>query len=608
MTRLLPALTAIVLLVSAGSSWSAAAFSLPPEKDRWIRAETAHFTLISNAAKERTTDIGLRLEAIREVLGRLLPKLQVDSPQPLWVFVFKDNSSFAPYKRRSGIAPDRMSGSFAKHRDANFLALNAGRPLDQWRVVQHEYFHYILSSNFMEIPLWFNEGTAECFSTFEIDEGRVEIGEPPDNYIHRLRKNSWIPFGELFRIDATSAEFHEIRMSMAFYVESWALAHYLLWGDARGSSSGIRFLERFPAGSGLDEALEPVIGTDWAGLESRVAEYVREGRLQTTRTVLKDLKIETSIRIDSMDRAEVLQRLGDFLARSDLGREDEAEAHFRESLRMDPRRTATYVGLAYVLDGRKRFDEAASLYERALALHSDDPMAHLYYGESLLKRDASTDPNRSAVGAATPPGIRLAREQFRKAIRLRPDMAEAYAGFGATYVREIGPNAEGIEALEKALSLLPGRSDVVLNLAALYASNGDRDRARAVMEPLLSRTKDPAEVARGREVLLQAEYAQGRALVLKGDSDRGLAIFRKVLTETHDPAVKDALTLQIAAVEKAAETNRQLDTYNQAVDLANRGSYRKAVALLETLLREATDPDVIKSARTLLRELRQLTE
>lgn len=604
MTRLLRALTAIALLVSAGSSLSAAAFSLPPEKDRWIRVETAHFTLISNAAKERTTEIGLRLEAMREVLGRMLPELHVDSRQPLRAFVFKDNASFAPYKSRSAIAPDRMAGSFAKHRDASFLALNAGRPLDRWRVVHHEYFHYFLSNNFTGIPLWFSEGAAECFSTLEIDEGRVEIGRPPDNYILRLRKNPWIPFGDLFRIDGSSEEFKEIRGSRAFYAESWALTHYLLWGDAHGRSRGIRFLGKYPPGSSLVEGLERLLGSDWGGLESRVAEYVRNGRHRPTVTVLEDLKIDTSLRTTPMGRAEVLQRLGDFLVLSDLGREEQAEAHFREALRIDPALARAYLGLGLVSDARKRFDQAAAFFEKAIALDPGDAMARLYYGESLLKSDAGRGPMyRFAV--ATPPVTLLAREQFRQALRLRPDLADAYAGFGNTYLREVGPIAEGIEAMEKALPLLPGRSDVVLNLAALHARNGDRDRARAVMEPLLSRSKDPAMIELGRETLLQADYSRARSKMIQGDIEESVALFKTILAQTHDPVMKDTLELQLAEIERTTEAGRQVGIYNQAVDLANRGDFRKAKGILEGLLSEATDPDVITSAKTLLKRIRQ---
>jgi tetratricopeptide (TPR) repeat protein len=608
MTQRLRSLTLAVLLLPAGSAWSAAAFPLPPEKDPWIRVETAHFILFSNTAEERTTEIGLRLETLRQVLAQMLPELQVDSQQPLWVYVFKDDPSFAPYKRRSAVAPDRMSGSFAKHRDANFLAINAGRPLDPWRVLHHEYFHYFLSNNFTDIPLWFNEGAAECFSTIEIDEARVEIGRPPENHIHRLRQNPWIPFADLFRIDATSKEFNEVRGSVTFYAESWALTHYLLWEDAHGRSSGLRFLGAFPAGSRLDEGLESVLGTDRDGLESRVAQSLRKGRLRPTLTEMEDLRIDTSMRTTPMRRAEVLQRLGDLLARSDLGREQEAEAHFREAIRIDPDLATAYLGLGLVRDVQNRFDQAAGFFQKAIALDPGDAMARLYYGESLLKRDASSGPARRVVGGATPPGILLAREQFRNAIRLRPGWAEAYAGFGATYVPEVGPITEGIEALEKALALLPQQSDAVFNLAALHARNGDRDRARAVMQPLLSRSRDPEEIDRGRETLLQADYSRARTLLIQGDTEGSLALFKSVLTQTRDRALKHSLEMQIAEIEKTSEANRELDNYNQAVALANRGSYRKAAGLLDKLLREASDPDVIASARTLLKRVRQAAE
>src|SRR6185295_13203253 len=170
-----------------------------------------------------------------------------------------------------------------------------------------------------------------------------------------------------------------------------------------------------------------------------------------------------------------------------------------------------------------------------------------------------------------PPVILLAREQFRQAIRLRPDLEDAYAGFGNTYLREVGPVTEGIEALEKAWLLLPARRDVGFNLAALHARNGDRDRARAVMEPLLSRSKDPAEIDLGREILLQADYARARNLMIRGDMEGSVALFKSILAQTHDPVMQDTLALQLAEIKKTTEAGRQVGIYNQAVDLANRG-------------------------------------
>lgn len=607
MPRSLRILTVAVLLVQALPAWPAGGPPLPAQDDRWIRVETAHFTLFSNAAEERTVEIGLRLETLREALSRILPTLRVDSPQPLWTFVFKSDASFSPYKRRTAFAPHRLSGSFAKQRDANFLAINAGRPIDPWRVLSHEYFHYFLSTNFTDLPLWFNEGIAECFSTFDFDEGRAEIGEPPDEYVHMLRQRSWIPLEELFRVDATSKEYNQVRGSVAFYAESWLLVHFILWGDLDGRSNGLRRLAGFPAGESLAEALKPVLGADRDGLQARALEYARHGRLRPTVTALPDLKIDTSHRSAPMGRAAALQRLGDLLMRSDVGRQDEAEGHFREALRLDPALAAAYTGLGMVRDAQDRFADAAGFFEKAIALDPDDAMPRLYYGESLLRRDSSGGSMRQVAADATPPGLLLAREHFRKAIRLQPGLAEAYAGFGATFVRESGPVAEGIAALEKVLPLLPLRSDVIFNLAALYARQGDRDRAEAVMEPLLSRSRDPEEIARGRETLLQAEYARARDQLNAGDTERGLARLKNIHAQTHDPAMKQGLALQIADIEQTVEANRQLAVYNEAVDLANRGSYRKATRLLEDLLREATDPDVLASARTLLARIRRAT-
>ena len=51
--------------------------------------------------------------------------------------------------------------------------------------------------------------------------------------------------------------------------------------------------------------------------------------------------------------------------------------------------------------------------------------------------------------------------------------------------------------------------------------------------------------------------------------------------------------------------NRQVESYNRAVVLANARDYRKAVAILEPLVDQVKDPKLAQDARALLKRLRQ---
>src|SRR2546426_704666 len=224
------ALIATGFLLLILSPVGAVATPLPDRSEPWIKVRTAHFALFSNASEQYTVEIGMDLERFREALARLVSGLEINSPLPTSIYVFKHDASFQPYKMRVGLGPANISGAFAAHRDGNYVGINATPSTDPWSVIYHEYVHYFLINNFTDIPLWFNEGTAECFSTFRAAGGKVEIGRPIDDHVDHLKTGKWIALSDLFAIDACSKDYNEGERQGTFYAESWALVHYLAWG------------------------------------------------------------------------------------------------------------------------------------------------------------------------------------------------------------------------------------------------------------------------------------------------------------------------------------------------------------------------------------------
>ena len=103
------------------------AVPLPPETDRWIQVQTAHFDFYSNASERRTLDLGRRLERFRATLSRFNTKFNVDPPVTTAIYVFKDDASLTPYKKRFNGKPIEMSGLFVGHPDGYYIILSPGR-------------------------------------------------------------------------------------------------------------------------------------------------------------------------------------------------------------------------------------------------------------------------------------------------------------------------------------------------------------------------------------------------------------------------------------------------------------------------------------------------
>jgi len=168
-----------------------------------------------------------------------------------------------------------------------------------------------------------------------------------------------------------------------------------------------------------------------------------------------------------------------------------AETELREALHSSPGSQRAANGLAAVLLDERRFGEAATVLEPAVAAGCDDPALHFNLG---LARVATGD----WAGAVAP---------LRAATELAPNLAEAQVLLASACER-IGDQASAITAYERALAVEPDRIDVANNLAWLLATTVNdhlRDGPRAVdlAQRVVASTRTPATLD-----TLAAAYAE----------------------------------------------------------------------------------------------------
>src|SRR5215213_11028311 len=199
-------------------------------KDTWVSVRTKNFLLVGNAGEKDIKRVGLKLEQFREVFTRLFPTMRFNTPVPTTVVVFKNDSSYGPFKPGPNIA-----GYFQPGPDVNYITLTTevrGQQ-DPFTVIFHEYTHLLVENTFKDVPLWFNEGLAEYYSTFSItDDQKVVMGTPIASHVYRLRESQMLPLKTLFEVDQTSPHYNEKDKRGIFYAQSWALMHYMILGKA----------------------------------------------------------------------------------------------------------------------------------------------------------------------------------------------------------------------------------------------------------------------------------------------------------------------------------------------------------------------------------------
>jgi hypothetical protein len=187
-SRFISSLGLALLTCLPATSDPAQGWDPPDESSRWFTIHSDHFVIHTNATAERGGEIALSLELFRNFFARLAPGLELRSPSPTKIVAFRDSRAYAPYKTAPDTPGTRVLGQFLRHPDGNFLTIVAdSRHVGAFAVIYHEFVHYLVDHNFPRVPLWFNEGLAEYYSTLTVEDGRVYLGRPVERHVRWLR-------------------------------------------------------------------------------------------------------------------------------------------------------------------------------------------------------------------------------------------------------------------------------------------------------------------------------------------------------------------------------------------------------------------------------------
>ncbi|HKC62328.1 MAG TPA: DUF1570 domain-containing protein, partial [Pyrinomonadaceae bacterium] len=242
----------------------------------WTSVQSKNFLLVGNAAERDIAKVAARLEQFRETFMRLLPGMQSDSFVPVTVLVFRDEESYRPFEPLYQGRPSDVVGFFQSSHDVDYITLTVDRKnvRDPFSLAFHEYVHLLVRNSFTNAPLWFNEGLAEYYSTFEIADGnrRVTLGKPVSAHAQLLHTGELIPLQKLLSVNRDSEFYNEKSKRSLFYAESWALLHYLMSGERRAQLS--TYLNLTASGMDIEAAFRKAFQTGFDEIESELRQYI----------------------------------------------------------------------------------------------------------------------------------------------------------------------------------------------------------------------------------------------------------------------------------------------------------------------------------------------
>ncbi|HXM47625.1 MAG TPA: DUF1570 domain-containing protein [Pyrinomonadaceae bacterium] len=483
-------------------------------KDNWTSVHSQNFQLVGNASEKDIRLVANRLEQFRKVFALLFPSLKLNSPVPTTVIVFKSDSSYKPFKVNPNVA-----GYFQPGKDVNYITLTSEKLSDDqpYRTIFHEYVHLLVENTMGgTVPLWFNEGLAEYYSTFNItDENRrVILGEVVRNHVLYLREQKLLPLRTLFAVDYKSPYYNEGNKMNIFYAEAWMLMHYLLQGEGQKRRPQLaRFVDLVRSNLTVDEAFQQAFQIGIDAFEKDFRSYVQGAKYMATAvTFEKKLDFDSQMQSAPVTEGEAEAYLGDLLLHT--RRLNDAESHLQQALTLSPELPMAEASFGMLRVRQGRLADARQYLEKAVAGNSQNYLTHFYYAYAL---SGLTFEGSQIVNSYAPEDATTMRAELRKAIALKPDFPESYALLGFINVVRNEEVDETIELLKRVVTMSRSNERVVFMLAQLYMCKQGFAEARRLLGPMTGNSPDP-ELRQQAQSLMEgitrseALLAQDRAL------------------------------------------------------------------------------------------------
>ncbi len=570
-------------------------FRILEKPEKWICCQTENFTIFSNAKEKKTKNIGLKLEMFRKTLQLLSGIASLNSPVPTYIFVFKDDKSFEPFIYERSKESAQVIGFFINHSDANYIALNAEHP--DLQTIFHEYIHFFVEYNMPALPLWYNEGLAEYYSTMEIDDDKVVVGRVIDNHLAFLWTVGKINLQELYNTEYGALNYENADDAINFYAQSWLFIHYLFHsGNNELLAQVDKFINFTSQGKDPKEAFQTAFSAGDSFYENELLGYSQQKHFKCTMIRSDELHVNEQVDISPLNYDDTLYRLGDLLARTGKGQFDDANKFFAKSVSVNPDFALAYTGLAYLAEKKGERQTALEYCQQAVEKAPLDPFVQYKYGRCLISTQIINHFLRTQEAEAAV----KARGAFQVVINNKPELIDAYAGFGETFIYDkSSPATPGIAALQVALKKMPSRMDVATNLLILYGRKGDLKSAHYIYDNIIKPRGNLFDVKTAEEKLLSFKIEQYGKELAHGNRQQALENLKKIQSTVKDKNLQERINNMLAKDDYLYYH----DLYLKASRIGDEHDFEQAYKLLNEVIKGCRDSVLVSDSRKHYRRL-----
>jgi hypothetical protein len=416
----------------------------------WVEVRSPNFTVVSNADEKTARRIAFEYEQIAVLIPNLWPWARMRTGRPFLVLAVRDEDGMkdlAPFywERKGGIHPGSVYEAVT---DRNYVALRTDLTLSP---VYRSYVSVVLTRTFRrDLPPWFRVGLAELFSNSEIHEKELRLGAVIPSHLRRLRQGVTIDLSKLLAVERTSPSYLEEDKRALFDAESWAFAHYLVFGEKGTLLPKVnRYAGLLLENKSPDSAVTAAFG-NLGELEKGLRAYLSSLAFAYQPFDVGSGPKEAELVARPLSLAESSAIRAAFHVAS--GRPAEARARLAEARQAGAASAIVYEVEGLLADRESRNEDARIAYTKAVELGGASYYALYRYAQEL--RGPRADAERLARIATT----------LERVIALSPDYASAHS-YQAEILRAQGHPDQAEGAARRAVALEPGVSHHRLALA-----------------------------------------------------------------------------------------------------------------------------------------------
>jgi hypothetical protein len=462
--------------------------------ENWIYSRTASFELLSSASEKESRHLLVELEQFRASFLATFPLGRAREPR-VTVVLFDTNRQFTPYKPIYKGKPKDVLGFFAARPDEVAIALTTetkdSRDADPIEVIFHEYVHLLLFTHDLQLPLWLDEGLAEFYSTFQVEDNSIVFGQPQTLLIRRLNYTALMPLQELFAVTPKSADYNNADRAGSFYAQSWLLTHFLICGTDRTNTDRlIRFLLLQKTSPGkMDANFREAFGQKPAELEAELRSYIESGWYHTRKAKLPvaDLAAKIVFRpATDFERDFALLNL-----RWRVHQNGDAAQSALQLAEQQPNSPRPFELMAAIATQGGEKVKATQYWERAVDLKSDNAFVYQALAGTILSeltREFSLDyrlPPRRAADL---------RFWLDRALELSPDYFAAQETLAFSEAFAPGIRVPVVLRLQEAVHQMTDPTRTLLALAIIRWRLNDQPTSAKIVENLLTSPQATPEV------------------------------------------------------------------------------------------------------------------